>query len=518
MNHHLLTLVCLFVSCLLFAQDSEIVRCGHTSEAGGNQEFERWMSDQKENSFSRTNRVLQIPVIFHVIHSGTEIGTGYNISASQIEAQLEQINNDLRKKAGTSGDNSFPQGADTKIELIPALYDENLEELAEEGIHRIDATSQNLAAGSYSKTYVNNIIKPLTQWDPSLYFNIWVCDLSSGLLGFAQFPEASGLDGVTLNGTSKTDGVVVLYKTVGSTEMPNPAASGAYANYNKGRTLTHELGHALGLRHIWGDGSCSVDDYCTDTPSSDGANYGCPDNHYSCGTLDMVENYMDYTYDTCMNVFTADQKARMRTVMLNSPRRVELLASDRARPIGSLPVELLSYDAHLEKELVNIKWATATEMDNSHFVLSKSRDGLHFKEIARVEGKGNSLEKTDYTYVDKELFLGENYYKLVQVDFDGRATELGIRTIAFRQTNMDLSIYPNPTRSDIMLNLYSVNTNEVNIQLFDAKGVLVKNQTQVINPRQETTLTIELDGLGRGIYFVRVISGEKELTQRFNKI
>ncbi len=98
------------------------------------------------------------------------------------------------------------------------------------------------------------------------------------------------------------------------------------APYDKGRTATHEVGHCLGLHHIWGDGGCTVDDYCNDTPTSNGSNYGCP-NVTNCGSNDMVENYMDYSDDQCMNIFTIDQTYRMITIMENSPRRVNLLSS-----------------------------------------------------------------------------------------------------------------------------------------------------------------------------------------------
>lgn len=522
MNRNLLTLVFLLASCMLFAQDSEITRCGfmdtNSNVLEDAQNFERWINDNKASTFSRNNEVLQIPVVFHIIHSGTTEGTGFNLSASLIEAQLEQVNNDLRKRAGTSGDNEFLQGADSRIELVPAIYDENLDELLQPGINRISASSKGFTSGSYSKTYMNSIVKPATQWDPNLYFNIWVCDLSPGLLGFAQFPDASGVEGINSNGAAATDGVVLLYKTVGSTEMPNPLAGGAYTSYNKGRTFTHELGHSLGLRHIWGDGSCSMDDYCSDTPTSDGANYGCPNTHYSCGTVDMTENYMDYTYDACMSVFTEGQKERMRTVLFNADRRIQLLASDRGESVGVLPVEVLSYDANLERGQAYIKWTTASETNNDYFVLSKSTDGIRFEEIAIIQGAGNSLEETGYLHIDKELAKGENYYQLIQVDFDGTRSNLGVRIVTVKGNDMDISIYPNPTRSDIMLNIQTIASNEIQVQLFNANGVLVKNYTEDVEGMEEAKLKIELDNLAKGIYFVRVISGEIELTDKFNKI
>ena len=89
------------------------------------------------------------------------------------------------------------------------------------------------------------------------------------------------------------DGVVHLYSTIGS--VANPFPNGA--PYNLGRTMTHEVGHWLGLRHIWGDGACNVDDFCNDTPTSDASNFGCPTGHVSCNSTDQIENYMDYSID-----------------------------------------------------------------------------------------------------------------------------------------------------------------------------------------------------------------------------
>jgi hypothetical protein len=198
----------------------------------------------------------------------------------------------------------------------------------EPGINRITDYDD----GPFSMSDFENTIKPATQWDPTRYLNIWVSDLSAGLLGYAQFPSNSGLSGLNTNGGgANTDGVVVASFTVGSVLNPGPGGP-----YNLGRTLTHEVGHWIGLRHIWGDsGSCSNDDYCADTPDATTSNGGCPtvDSCPSDGLgADMVENYMDYSNDACMDTFTADQTTRIQAVLANSPRRMELGASTVCSP------------------------------------------------------------------------------------------------------------------------------------------------------------------------------------------
>ena len=150
----------------------------------------------------------------------------------------------------------------------------------------------------------------MTPWDPSSYLNIWVCNLGSGLLGYAQFP----------GGNPATDGVVCDYAyfgTIGTATFP----------FDEGRTCTHEVGHYLNLRHIWGDGGCSVDDFVSDTPTSDGPNYGCALGHVSCGSTDMVQNYMDYSDDGCMNLYTAGQAARMNALFAPGGARFSLTQS-----------------------------------------------------------------------------------------------------------------------------------------------------------------------------------------------
>lgn len=276
---------------------------------------------------SQAEQVLYLPVVVHIIHQGEETGQGSNIAYEQVLSQIEVLNEDFRRKAETRGFNDHVAGADVNVEFVLAAVDPTGNPLPEQGIHRVQDATLGIS-GPISPEDMDGIVKPATFWDPARYFNIWTADLGEGLLGYAQFPTDSGLEGVDysgMNAAAETDGVVVLYNAFGSSDKGNfPLLT----PYDKGRTATHEVGHWLGLRHIWGDGGCDVDDYCSDTPISDGPNFGCPLEATSCNSVDMIENYMDYTDDACMNIFTVDQKARMLTVLGNSPRRKELLSSD----------------------------------------------------------------------------------------------------------------------------------------------------------------------------------------------
>ncbi|MEM6344291.1 MAG: PKD domain-containing protein, partial [Bacteroidota bacterium] len=297
-------------------QSAEHAESGETEA-----EFEDWIeesiqrSQQKSRSLRRRGpTIYNIPVVVHVIYSSpTE-----NISDEQIFSQLEVLNKDYRLQNDAS---EIPEefedvAADTEISFCLANLDPN--GLPTAGINRV-----SVSGAPFTENYVNEVIKPNTIWDPNRYMNIWVCNLAGGILGFAQFPNSSGLTGIPNGiGTANTDGVVVNYLAFGTTGT-------AASPFDGGRTLTHEVGHWLGLRHIWGDGPCSFDDFCLDTPPTAQAFFGCtPEGALACdGSSAMLQNFMDYSDDACMSLFTRDQKLRMRAVLENSPRRKSLLTS-----------------------------------------------------------------------------------------------------------------------------------------------------------------------------------------------
>jgi Pregnancy-associated plasma protein-A/Secretion system C-terminal sorting domain len=333
--------------------------------------FEKWIyakAKELENTPTANRNVpiiYNIPVIFHIIHSGEGVGTGTNIGASYINAQIQQLNNDFRKLLGTSGYNNHPFGADIQINFCAATLDPTNATLGTAGLRRIDKGTFGATNPPFTVNYIETTIKPNSIWDATKYLNIWVLDIGNGILGYAQFPDAPNELGVGVNNSANTDGLVLDYSTVGSSVTKNPAGY----PYDEGRTLTHEVGHWLGLRHIWGDGNCATDDFVFDTPRASGPNGGCPaPTTNSCNDItygaaadsnDMVKNYMDYTDDACMNIFTNGQRARMRIVMgetgNGAPRRGILRFSDRCQ--GSPLVSLVLTDtAVFEKTNCTLDW------------------------------------------------------------------------------------------------------------------------------------------------------------------
>jgi len=252
-----------------------------------------------KNNNNKQSSVITVPVVVHVVY----YNNNENISDQQIFSQIDIINEDFRRlNADTVNTPSAFQAvaADTEIEFCLASEDPNGNTTT--GITRT-ATSQSSFSTNDGVKYSSS--GGIDAWNTSEYLNIWVCDLSGGLLGYAQFP----------GGNASSDGVVCDYAYFGNMGT-------ATSPYDLGRTLTHEIGHWLNLRHIWGDSNCG-NDFCSDTPEHSGSNYGCPNfpstsNCNGNGTSgDMFMNYMDYTDDACMNIFTSDQKTRMIAAINN---------------------------------------------------------------------------------------------------------------------------------------------------------------------------------------------------------
>lgn len=269
-----------------------------------------------------------IPVVVHIIHNGQAVGVGDNISQAQVIDQINILNADMAGtglNVGNAPAAFVPVIANTPISFCLAVKDPTGGILPEPGIDRIDRNSKGWNNGPYNTAYVNGTIKPATIWDPTRYCNMWVCNLGGGLLGYATFPAGTSLTGVAGGGNATNDGVVMLNTSFGS------IGSATTPPYHKGRTTTHEIGHWLGLIHTWGDdnGACTGNDFCNDTPNSANSVFGCPatpttDACSSTAPGVMTMNFMDYTDDLCMYMFTNDQKTRMMTAMTQGTYRSQL--------------------------------------------------------------------------------------------------------------------------------------------------------------------------------------------------
>jgi hypothetical protein len=247
-----------------------------------------------------SRQLIKIPVVVHVLYQNAE----QNISDQQIFSQIDVLNEDYRKlnaNASTIPAAFSSIAADCEIEFCLAARDP--QGLASNGITR---TQTSVSAFSLNDAMKRSTTGGVDAWPTDKYLNIWVCNLANNLLGFATLP------GTVI---PALDGIVIGYKFFGR----NTPLGG---NYNKGRTATHEIGHWLNLIHIWGDDDnasdpCGGSDQVSDTPNQEGSNFDCPTYPSpSCGnTSDMFMNFMDYTFDQCMNMFTLGQKTRMQNTI-----------------------------------------------------------------------------------------------------------------------------------------------------------------------------------------------------------
>ncbi len=276
------------------------------------------------NRDTLNNEVIVIPVVVHILYNN-EV---QNISDAQVMSQIQSLNEDYRRLNADAVNTPLPfrnVAADTRIVFCLAKVDPNgryttgiIRKRTKEAFWLSDDQMKFSSGGGDDA------------WDSKKYLNIWVCNLFGRTLGYSVIP----------GGPANKDGVVLQYNVFGTTGTLNP-------EFNKGRTATHEIGHWLGLKHLWGDAQCG-DDGVADTPPQQTNNSFCPTfPHTSSCSInnygDMFMNFMDFTDDACMNMFTTGQKNLMRgSFALNHPRNSFLSSNvcDSSNvTAGPLPVE-----------------------------------------------------------------------------------------------------------------------------------------------------------------------------------
>jgi hypothetical protein len=365
--------------------------------------------------------VYEIPVVFHVIYNTNS----QNISDALILSQLNELNLDYRKlNPDTSRIRPVFKAlaADIKIRFI--LADKDPSGNPTTGINRINTSRSTFATniyGSYSEDMKSTNNGGQTAWNPARYMNIWVCNMEYpsyiGITyGFATPPTGSPnwvqFQSSTKDSTDPKSGIVLHYKVFGKN---NPLAPN---NYKEANTATHEVGHYLGLRHIWGDAAnpntqgCNVDDGIFDTPNARDKNYSCSNATWnSCVDAsndkpDMTENYMDYALDGCAAMFTREQAFMMRYV-LNNLRT-------------GLPIRTIVYDTTTEyTETVVSVYPNPTKANNHLTVVVNSNNTAEIFSVTLFDNNGKEvlqkrIQANQKTEVFTAVYSAGVYYLLVK--------------------------------------------------------------------------------------------------------
>jgi hypothetical protein len=263
-------------------------------------------------SATRRNGTFFIPVVVHIVFNNKN--SEENISEENILSQIEVLNQDFRQKNDQSGlPIAFKNiAADVNIEFFLATTDPKGKKT--NGIRRVGTSSKSvweekamLNGSQKRKVYFSNI-EGDDAWDTKKYLNIWVCKMPSDKSGYATFPNNVKTD--------EADGIVIDYCFFGT-----KGVAAANKPFHLGRTCTHEIGHFLNLQHLWGasvsNDDCMTDDGVDDTPRQTNPVAGCPSNPiFQCGNSVMYQNFMNYTNDDCMSLFTLGQKARMTDALM----------------------------------------------------------------------------------------------------------------------------------------------------------------------------------------------------------
>lgn len=489
-----------------------------------------------------TTQTITIPVVVHVLYNKFED----SLTDEQIFSQIDVLNRDfqlLNDEVNSIPDEFAKVASRTSFQF--ALAKRKPDGSATKGIVRKFTSKISFSDNNdmkFSERGGDNA------WDASQYLNIWVCRLNNNLLGYAQLP----------GGAAANDGVVInpmAFGTMGTAKYP----------YNKGRTATHEIGHWLNLTHIWGDKTnCQGDDFVDDTPPQNGPTYGFPKTQpASCGFNTMYMNFMDYTDDAAMAMFTAGQAERMHKLFEEGGFRHSILSSKglqapdgQAAPEEPAAITACQVGNHqLRSNAKTVRNGTVTfgqinsKGKNDWYLLSnnKVQNNIYITltnlivdlDIALYDENGLLLARSRRSGTKPEAIKWNNatvgkYYVRVY-GYKGAtsnncyALQTQISKTEFKTDdtdsddtetlkpedlqNLESKLYPNPASSAVNFEVILDDTQEMNISLFDLQGNKVKNY-QFYTQSGLNGLNMDLSDVQSGTYNLVAKSGEATFNQR----
>ena len=387
----------------------------------------------------------------------------------------------IRNDAGTSGDVSDAD-IEEQTDVLTAAFASMDIVFETSSIDRTDNSTWYTAGPGSAAALA---MKAALAIDPASTLNFYTSNPGGGILGWAYFPDSCE--------TCSYHGVVCHYGT-----LPN----GFLFPYNLGDTGTHEVGHFVGLYHTFQDtgGNCTPPgDSVADTNFEADPRFGCPVGAMSCGDLDPIENFMDYTDDLCMFEFTPGQRDRAYVQM----------AAFRPTMWIKVPVELVSFIATLNGNAATFEWVTSSETNNSGFEVQMLPDGRsEYQLLGFVEGHGTTTEVQHYTYSVVGLNSGTHMFRLKQIDFDGGleySQEIEV-TVGVPGTHVLEAAYPNPFNPEATFR-FGVNTQQnVRAELVDVLGRVVNTLFEG-NVAADEMQTVRIDGSGlpSGTYMIRIV-------------